>query len=60
VQDGRKYNSILYKISSGLIWTRILIIIGVKQNQEMTPGRAVLVLVVPLVFSFTFRHLFSR
>jgi hypothetical protein len=36
----------------GLIWAWILIIIGVKENQEMTLGHAALVLIVPLVLCF--------
>lgn len=35
----------------GSVWTVILIIIGVRENQEMTTGRAVLVVVVPLVLT---------
>jgi hypothetical protein len=35
----------------GSVWTVILIIIGVRENQEMTTGRAVLVVLVPLVLT---------
>jgi hypothetical protein len=35
----------------GAVWTLILIIIGIRENQEMPLGRAVLVLVVPLILS---------
>jgi hypothetical protein len=35
----------------GSLWTVILIIIGIRENQEMTTGRAVLVVVVPLVLT---------
>ena len=35
----------------GGIWYLILIFIGIRENQEMTTGRAVLVVVVPLVLS---------
>jgi hypothetical protein len=35
----------------GSVWTVILIIIGVRENQEMTTGRAVLVVIVPLVLT---------
>jgi hypothetical protein len=38
----------------GIIWSWILIIIGIRENQEMTFGRAILVLVVPLVLSLIF------
>jgi hypothetical protein len=38
----------------GLVWTWILIIIGVRENQEMTTGKAVLVLIVPLILTFIF------
>jgi hypothetical protein len=33
----------------GAVWTLILIIIGIRENQEMTLGRSILVLIVPLV-----------
>jgi hypothetical protein len=36
----------------GLIWAWILIIIGIKENQEMVLGKAILVLAVPLVLCF--------
>jgi hypothetical protein len=35
----------------GSVWTVILIIIGVRENQEMTTGRAILVVLVPLVLT---------
>jgi hypothetical protein len=35
----------------GSVWTVILIIIGVRENQELTTGRAVLVVLVPLVLT---------
>jgi hypothetical protein len=35
----------------GSVWTVILIIIGVRENQDMTTGRAVLVVLVPLVLT---------
>jgi hypothetical protein len=38
----------------GSIWSLILIIIGIRENQEMTTGRAVLVLVVPIVLAVIF------
>jgi hypothetical protein len=38
----------------GLIWAWILIIIGIKENQEMELGRAILVFVVPLVLTLIF------
>ncbi len=38
----------------GGIWTNILIIIGIRENQEMTTGRAILVVVVPIVLSLIF------
>jgi hypothetical protein len=36
----------------GLIWAWILIIVGVKENQEMVLGHAILVVVIPLVLCF--------
>jgi hypothetical protein len=36
----------------GLIWAWILIIIGVKETQEMVLGKAILVLIVPLILFF--------
>jgi hypothetical protein len=38
----------------GVIWSWILIIIGIRENQEMTYGMAALVLIVPLVLSLIF------
>ena len=38
----------------GYIWTYILIIIGIRENQQMSTGRAILVVVVPLVLSLIF------
>jgi hypothetical protein len=38
----------------GIIWSWILIIIGIRENQEMTYGRAALVLIVPLILTLIF------
>ena len=38
----------------GIIWSWILIIIGIRENQEMTYGMAALVLIVPLILSLIF------
>jgi hypothetical protein len=38
----------------GVIWSWILIIIGIRENQEMTYGMAALVLIVPLILSLIF------
>jgi hypothetical protein len=38
----------------GVIWSWILIIIGIRENQEMTYGVAALVLIVPLILSLIF------
>ncbi len=35
----------------GDIWTLILVIIGIRENQNISLGRAVLVLVIPLILS---------
>jgi hypothetical protein len=35
----------------GDVWSFVLVIIGIRENQEITTGRAVLVVVVPLVLS---------
>jgi hypothetical protein len=35
----------------GDIWTLILIVIGIRENQELPLGRAVLVLIIPLILS---------
>jgi len=38
----------------GIIWSWILIIIGIRENQEMTYGMAALVLIVPLILTLIF------
>ncbi len=43
----------------GAVWTLILIIIGIRENQEMPLGRAVLVLIVPLVLGLISWGLFA-
>lgn len=35
----------------GMVWSWILFIIGIRENQEMTTGRAVLVFIVPVILS---------
>lgn len=36
----------------GVIWALILFILGIKENQEMTLGRAILAVLVPIVLIF--------
>ncbi len=43
----------------GAVWTLILIIIGIRENQEMPLGRAVLVLIVPLILGLISWGLFA-
>ena len=38
----------------GGVWTYILIVIGIRENQEMSTGRAVLVALIPPVLSLIF------
>jgi hypothetical protein len=43
----------------GTVWTLILIIIGIRENQEMPLGRAILVLIVPLILGLITWGLFA-
>jgi len=44
-------------ISSRPFWTYILLVIGIRENQEMTTKRAILVVIVPLALTLIFSAL---